>query len=255
MSLDISQFTFATYAEAKGYCPDDDYEGQDLTDLVIIKNQILRERLKANPTLDINAMRTMIGAGLATRGNHANVLDFGGGGGNHFTIARTALGTDVTLRWNVVETPAMAQKAQILAGDGLNFFHDIEEAAKDLGEIDLVFTSSALQYTPDPIHHLRQLTAVGARHLFITRTGFSHTGERLIGIQQSRLSDNGPGPVPANFPDRVIFYPYVFDPLSLVEDTILSAGYQIRFKTVEEIEYKIKNIPIHLYGYFCVKAA
>lgn len=251
MSFDVRQFTFDSYAEAKNLCPNDDYEGQDLTDIVIEKNRLLRDRLKTSQILDLNALRTLIGIGLTKQGSHLSVLDFGGGAGNHFFISKTAFAKDINLCWNVVETTGMAQKAQALAGDGLSFFDNIETAAKNLGVVDLVFTSSALQYTPDPIGYLRRLMQVGARKIFITRTGFSHTGERLIGIQQSRLSDNGPGPMPPGFIDRAIFYPYVFDPINVVEETILSAGYQIRFRTIEEVEYRIKEIPIHLYGYFC----
>src|SRR5436190_4381167 len=52
------------------------------------------------------------------------VLDFGGGCGVHYKQARLP-----EVRWAVVETPAMAERARELATDRLRFFTSISEAA------------------------------------------------------------------------------------------------------------------------------
>src|SRR6266700_933030 len=53
----------------------------------------------------------------------SSVLDFGGGCGLHYKQARSPL-----VRWAVVETPAMVERARELATVRLQFFTGISEA-------------------------------------------------------------------------------------------------------------------------------
>src|SRR3954471_560356 len=57
------------------------------------------------------------------------VLDFGGGCGIHYKQASSP-----TVRWAVVEPPAMVRRAKEIETDRLQFFTSIEDAAKWLGE-------------------------------------------------------------------------------------------------------------------------
>lgn len=66
------------------------------------------------------------------------VLDFGGGAGLHYKLARKQ---SPNIRWAVVETPAMVQRARQLATDRLMFFEGIEEASNWLGKVDLVHSN------------------------------------------------------------------------------------------------------------------
>lgn len=54
------------------------------------------------------------------------VLDFGGGCGLHYKLARLQA---PQIRWAMVDTPAMAARASELSTDRLRFFCDISEAA------------------------------------------------------------------------------------------------------------------------------
>jgi hypothetical protein len=46
-------------------------------------------------------------------------------------------------------------------------------------------------------------------------------------VQFSRLSQNGPGPLPQGFDDAVTAYPNTFVPRNQFEEQIASAGYRV----------------------------
>lgn len=86
--------------------------------------------------------------------NVKTVLDFGGGAGVHYKIARQQ---SPNIRWAVVETPAMVQRAKSLSTDRLMFFERIEQAADWLGSVDLVHSNGAIQYVPAALETVRCL--------------------------------------------------------------------------------------------------
>lgn len=120
----------------------------------------------------------------------STVLDFGGGCGLHY---RLAVQQSPEVRWAVIETPAMASRASELATDKLCFFTDIDTAVKWIGEIDVMHSNGALQYTPDPELTLRRLVGLGAKVMLWERTFLGEPGSE---IQVLRLGDNGPGAAP-----------------------------------------------------------
>jgi hypothetical protein len=119
----------------------------------------------------------------------SSVLDFGGGCGLHFKLARRS---SPDIRWAVVETPAMIERATEIATDKLRFFTDISEAQTWLGPIDVMHSNSALQYTPDPEDILKRLCYLRAKRMTWERITLSEANvEREL--QSSLLGDNGPG--------------------------------------------------------------
>jgi putative methyltransferase (TIGR04325 family) len=249
---ELQSRTFKTYSEALESCSKDAYEDSDIVKVVVEKNGAFRKDITCSNILDFNSIKTLVGVGLAARNKQMlRVIDFGGGGGYHFMIARTALGNDLKLRWNVVETTSMAREAQKLSTSELKFFDDIDSAKKDLGEVDFVFTSSALHYCSDPLFFLDKLLAIRAEHLFITRTGFTSQSDQIVTIQKSRLSENGPGPLPVGFSDKLVYYPSVFVPRKKVEE-MLRERYSVGFCILEgESVYRAGSENINMYGYFC----
>jgi putative methyltransferase (TIGR04325 family) len=153
--------------------PTETIEGYEHPELV----EVFFQKTKAyNPQA---AWPEMIGA--------SSVLDFGGGCGLHYKQARSP-----TVRWAVVETPAMVERAKELATDRLQFFTEISDAADWLGPIDVMHSDGALQYTPDPEQTLRQLCDLRATKMLWRRVCLSpHLTEQEI--QSSFLGDNGPG--------------------------------------------------------------
>jgi putative methyltransferase (TIGR04325 family) len=129
------------------------------------------------------------------------VLDFGGGCGVHYELARLQ---SPEIRWAVVETPAMARRASALATDHLRFFTDVAEAATWLGAIDIMHSNGALQYTPDPLAVLDVLCGLKAKQMYWQRVPFSDGGLARE-IQSSFLGDNGPGGLPVG-QERIVKY-------------------------------------------------
>jgi putative methyltransferase (TIGR04325 family) len=245
---------YNTYSDAARACADSGYQAADLVDLVIEKNIRFQTQLKTDTELDLGALRTMIGLGAMVcrnKGKCLNILDFGGGGGYHYFIAKSFLGKDCILDWKVIETEAMAAgAAKSLGSEELKFFSRLPEG--EAGSLDLAFTSSALQYAEDPQEILRKLVMLKARYLFITRTPFHLGAENLITVQESKLSANGPGPMPLGlFIDRKIKYPVTFVSQNSIEKIILEK-YKIRFRIDEgDGGFLAGNRQLVMTGYFC----
>jgi putative methyltransferase (TIGR04325 family) len=157
------------------------------------------------------------------------------------------------LKWNVVETTAMANEAQRVSNTNLNFFDNVAEATEDLGSVDLVFTSGALQYCPSPLMALKQLMDTNAKYLFITRTAFTDNEADIFSTQVSYLSANGPGPLPVGYKDRKITYPITYVSKSKAEE-ILKEKYHIQFSIIEDkAAYRVGSKEVDMFGYFCVR--
>lgn len=244
---------YKTYEEAAAACQNRAYENNDLVKVVVEKNLLYKQKIQADAVFDLPALRTLIALGLSKTSHSLNVIDFGGGGGYHYTIASNALGDQDSLRWNVVETTAMTSEAQRVSNKNLKFFDDITDAKNDLDSVDLVFTSSALQYCPNPLTFLKQLTEVNAKYLFITRTPFTDVEEDIFSSQVSHLSANGPGPLPTGYTDREMTYPITYVSKLKVEK-ILKEKYHIQFTIIEDkAVYRVGDKDIDLFGYFCVR--
>ena len=129
-----------------------------------------------------------------------SVLDFGGGCGLHYKLARLQ---SPDIRWAVVETPAMVARARELETDHLRFFTDIEPAAEWLSEIDLMHSNSALQYTSEPLATLKRLCKLDAQIMYWARLWI--TEEPRHETQSSYLTDNGPR-VLSDGPEKLVRY-------------------------------------------------
>lgn len=177
----------------------DGYEQPELVDVVFRKTRAYEPRA---------TWPEVIGA--------SSVLDFGGGCGLHYKQANSA-----TVRWAVVETPAMVERARELSTDRLQFFTDIRDAADWLGPINLMHSDGALQYTHEPEQTLRDLCALGAEKMLWHRLFFADV--RKQEIQSSFLGDNGPGSLDVR--EKIVRYPRT----AIIESDFLSAhsGYEL----------------------------
>lgn len=147
------------------------YEHPELIDVVFQKTAAIPHA--PTPAPDFAGART--------------VFDFGGGCGIHYRLAGSA-----TVRWAVIETPAMVKRAADLETDRLRFFDCIDAAAAWLGHVDLVHSEGALQYAAEPAETLARLCALRATRMLWSRLTLS-TAAIDREIQSSWLGDNGPG--------------------------------------------------------------
>ena len=207
------------------------YENLDLVLSVVEKNKIYRNFLALNE-FDLPAVGTILGLSLAQISTSATVVDFGGGGGNHYTIAKK-LFPDIKFDWIIVETAEMARHAnESLGNSEVCWVDSISNVRPKLQAIDLVFSSSALQYTDNPIAKLRELTNIKAKNLFITRTVLAmEVIEPEFVLQESKLSSNGPGRQDPNS-NKLVKYPITLCSVNDFKKEILEL-YEIVF-TIKE---------------------
>ncbi|WP_129275729.1 hypothetical protein [Bradyrhizobium betae] len=128
------------------------------------------------------------------------VLDFGGGAGIHYKLARQQ---SPGIRWAVVETPAMVRRASELATDQLKFFDDIQKAANWLGSIDLMHSNGAIQYVDDALETVEALCAARPARMVWYRVPIGDVARAEV--QTSLLSNNGPGQLAADT-DKLVKY-------------------------------------------------
>lgn len=219
--MSVVREIFPDFAAALAACGPG-YNDADIADVVAHKTAPPVDHRMYAPEQAINSILAVGIAAAEVTDRPLTVLDFGGGCGFHYfrvvpTIHRS-------LRWAIVETPAMAERAAKLSEGRFQVFTDIATAADALGRIDLVHASSSIQYVPEPLETLKTLAALRPRYFGLLR--FPAWGRpQLVGLQSSALSRNGIGPMPPNIADRLVTYPITFTNFDDVMQVL--AGYEI----------------------------
>lgn len=157
-------------------------------------------------------------------------LDFGGGCGAHYRRARLQ---NREIRWAVVETPKMVDRARERETDRLRFFTEIGEAAAWLGSVDLMHCDGAVQYAPNPICKVRELCAIGAKVLYWDRLQWTH-GYVKPERQCTYLGDNGPGAPSA---PRARVY-YTRTPVLLSDFIGAHRGYEVTMPRMDRFVFE-----------------
>jgi putative methyltransferase (TIGR04325 family) len=183
------------------------YDAGDIADTIAFKAALPIAKNQIMPEQAVNSIVSVAMAAAEVSGRPLSVLDFGGGCGFHYAVVSRAL--TVPLRWAIVETPTMAERARKIAQGRFDVYTDVAEAVKAMGRIDLVHASSAIQYVPDPLASLRALAALQAPFFALARFPLWRSAQ-VVGVQLSKLAGNGIGPMPPNIPDREVAYPVTF---------------------------------------------
>jgi len=193
----------------------DSYEDPLLTELVAAKGKQFAENLQSTNELDYSHLRILLALVGSPTSQPLRILDFGGGSGTHYWVAKKLLGKTVQLDWRVVETPAMVEavKRYELANNELTFYSNIQDATAGV-TFDAVYASSSIHYTPEPYKTLEELCNISSRRLIITRTPMA--SKEVVLLQKSFLRDNGPGSIPPSF-ERQIRYKYVSYPVTVLD--------------------------------------
>jgi putative methyltransferase (TIGR04325 family) len=197
---------FSDFATALAACGPG-YDNAVIADVIAYKTAIGVDPRNFAPEQAINSMLALGITAAEITERPLTVLDFGGGCGFHYFRVTAAMQSQ--LRWAIVETPTMAQRAMKLGEGRFRVFTDIDAAATALGRIHLVHASSAIQYSPDPLETLRALARLQARYLMLARFPV-WSRSQLVGVQTSPLAANGIGPMPPEIADRQVRYPVTF---------------------------------------------
>lgn len=112
-----------------------------------------------------------------------NVLDFGGALGSTYYQHRQFLEGLADVRWNVIEQAHYVECGNVHIAEGpLRFYSDIASCLAEQAP-NVVLLSSVLQYLPDPLGILDELSRVGATVMMIDRTPFVHSKDNRLLVQ------------------------------------------------------------------------
>ncbi len=202
---------YNSYAEALKICQKDGYQNNDLCEVIAEKTKNYLNELKNKPFI-LNPTNVFLLAAInqyitVLSTESINILDFGGACGFHYFEIRRFIPEKIKLRWYVVETSQMvlSAKEHKLENSELFFIDSLENINTP---IDFLHSSCALQYVPDPYDCLLKLINVNALWVFFNRMMFNEKDREIIILQKSKLSGNGPGPLPKDYKDRTIYYPH-----------------------------------------------
>ena len=200
---------FAGFSEA--FAEADTYEAADIVELVARKTEIYREQLadgRVRTISNYQTLQNLFVLSYARPDQSLNVLELGGAcGASYFELAH--LLPHRIASWRIVETAAMAARArQAFQHPSLNFFDNLPEAIEKMESRDLLIAQGVLQYLPQPLDKFEELLALGFDYVYVSRTptvtNNSASEAPVVFNSKSRLSEHGPGLMPAGFTDRPI---------------------------------------------------
>lgn len=154
----------------------------------IIKKTIIYHNQKFFKKKDINVKRTLKFVNFIKKNKIKKILDFGGGAGYHYFIAKNKLIN--RFKWFVIENKTMVKLCKKKIKSKNLFFKD--KLIKN--QADILFSSCAINYTNNPINTLNKISKLNLKYLYFTRTPLS-TNDNIQFRQFSLLSENGPLPI------------------------------------------------------------
>ena len=226
------------------------YEDEDLVKVIVESQLKINNDMvvgSAINMLSLHVILPLIGLNISRK---IKILEYGGGAGEAYRLAKAMLGKTVKLDWRIVETPAMVALAvdRGLSNTELQFFDSLSLAADD-EKFDVVLSNGAIQYSPRPYELLAQLARIKADRLIITRIPL--TEAEVILRQRSYLSTNINGSISHDLGirDRAVFYPVTMLDREKVEKELREFGTHIQHLTDYKGAYRTRYESYDMYGY------
>ena len=235
---------YGTFEDALKECDSmGGYENSELCKMVAIKTVSYKDSIQRKP-YQITSIQSYLILAIQyilfeKENNELSIIDFGGACGLHYYEARRLLKRDIKLQWKVIETKEMIKQAKERGLEsGEVSFHEVINSQAG----NLVYLSSSIQYVPKPYEVIDDIISGGYQYILFNRMMLNEgSNEDIITVQQSRLSDNGPGKIPEGFKDRMISYPHT----TMSYDKFMNkfeAKYELVFK-FDEQSGKVSNDP------------
>jgi putative methyltransferase (TIGR04325 family) len=166
------------------------------SDTLVNEFRVAREDINRNRNYDVEILHLPLIWMVKTLGGVASITDFGGATGE---IGRALRNAFPSVQYTVVENPTMV--ALMTPKDpSITFDTSLPN------ECDIFFTSSTLQYLPDPYGMLDQGLRSARYAALLARNSFSESP--IFRVQRSRLFENGRGTIPPGFQNIEISYPH-----------------------------------------------
>ncbi len=240
--------TYDTYELALKDCIAGGYSYSKLAKLVFVKNYIFREKLNSTKVIGVSEIETLIISAIL-RKDKLSVIDYGGGGGYHYSVTRLILGERSSIRWAVIENPAYVLESKNFSEIGCRFFSSIKQALEYVIRPDIVLAFNSIQYSVDPLVTLRNLVKINSPLIVLHDVPLVLGSMPIVTVQNSKLSENGPGNLPDNFENENVNYPITYAPKSNFE-RILFDRYELRFK-LHKRDLLVNGEVVQVLSYVC----
>lgn len=236
---------YKNYSQAIIACSSDAYQNVELCNMIadktVIQAQNLNERpFVLNPTnvFLLSAINQYI-IDFSTR--ELTILDYGGACGSHYFDIKRFIPKDVSLKWYVVETEQMVKSAheKEISNTELVFVSSLNDIKSN---INLIHSSCALHYVPDPYDMIMELIGIKAEWILFNRMMFNDNDRDFVTVQKSFLSANGPGRLPVGYIDKILSYPHTTLSFRKFNSFFINNGYELAW-IFDELSgsYQIKN--------------
>jgi putative methyltransferase (TIGR04325 family) len=179
----------------------DRYDNHFLAEVVSKKTQIYVKSSSERVLPNSNYLSLL--TAFHALGDTRKVVDFGGAAGIHYFLSK--LFVPNLESWMVIETSAMVEQQGQNKEEKLKFC-TMDDLVNNEIDCDLLYLSGSLQYVEDPIQTLNRLIQIEPKLILISRTPFNLKETKATFIQTSKLSSNGPGPLPLGYKDCKIQY-------------------------------------------------
>ena len=189
------------------------------SDTLVNEFRVAREDLNRNVYLDADIRHLPLTWIVKVLGGSPYITDFGGATGE---IGRALKKTFPNVQYTVVENPTMA--ALMATRDQTIKFSTLLPE-----NCDVFFTSSTLQYLPEPYELLAKGLRSARFAALLARNSFSKSP--IFRVQHSYLFENGRGAIPEGFQNVRISYPHQ----TIQEDRVLEIADKSGFMLVSRI--------------------
>ena len=215
------------------------YNYDKLLNLIIYKNKIFKKK-----NIKYNNNKYKIFKDIFKNKKLIKILDVGGGGGHKFYEFSKIF--KKIFFWYNLETLSLVKLLKKKFPNEKNIKH-IDNLRNLRNKIDIILCDSSFQYIEKQKKFLDDLLALNSKYFYLSRTFMNHIdNDQLCVMQQTLLSENGPGKIDNYIKDQIISYPcYIYPSYNFKKQ--LSKNYKL-------IKFSIDNddfIIINRKKYFC----
>jgi len=188
----------------------------DYSDMLVNEFRVAREDINRSAQIDADIRHLPLIWMVKVLGPTATITDFGGATGE---IGRSLKKIFPSIEYTVVENPTMAA-LMTPREQSIAFRTSIPESC------DIFFTSSTLQYLPEPYELLEKGLRSARFGALLARNSFS--AEPIFRVQRSHLFENGRGAIPPGFQNILVSYPHQ----TIQEDRVMEIARKAGFMLV-----------------------
>ena len=198
------------FKEAELYCKNKNTLGYESKLLCKYRYDKLEKHIKKNGSTLLSQSRYLLIYCILyylknNKGKVPKIIDFGGACGENIIFLKTIFGNDILKTSWVIETKAQVNESHNYRySKEINFSDDLKKVLKE-NNIDIFFSSCALNYIQSPYKILSIIEDYKIPMVCLTRNNFSKKPKSFV--QVSNLSDNGFGEHIEKYGNPKIWYP------------------------------------------------